>query len=138
MIIQTPERVDIDSLTWRAANPADLPAVHALFLAAAAGEPHSFLPSLADLKREFDDRWSPPATNTWLAQWPDGSLAAYGRIIANPEPEEQGRAFLDIDVHPDFEGGPVEDGMWAGPRGATAGAARTGFARDCRGRPAAL
>ncbi len=55
MTIQTPERVDIDSLTWRAAGVADLPAVHALFLAAAAGEPNTLLPSLEDLKREFDD-----------------------------------------------------------------------------------
>ena len=82
MTIQTPERVDIDSLTWRAATAADLPEVHTLFLAAAAGEPHCLLPSLEDLQREFDDRWSPPATDTWLAQWPDGSLAAYGRFIA--------------------------------------------------------
>jgi len=109
MTIQSPERVDIDSLTWRAATAADLPAVHVLFLAAAAGEPNCVLPSLADLQREFDDQWSPPATNTWLAQWPDGSLAAYGRVIANPAPEEQGRAFLDIDVHPDYAGGPVEE-----------------------------
>jgi ribosomal protein S18 acetylase RimI-like enzyme len=119
MTIQTPERVDIDSLTWRAATAADLPAVHVLFLAAAAGEPGTVLPSLEDLQREFDDQWSPPATHTWLAQWPDGSLAAYGRIIANPAPGEQARAFLDIDVQPDYAGGPVEERLvdWLERRG---------------------
>ncbi len=109
MTIQAPERVYIDNLTWRAAGVADLPAVHALLLAAAADEPHCLLPSLADVQREFDDPWSPPATDTWLAHWPDGSPAAYGRVFANPAPDEQARAFLDIDVHPDFAGGPVEE-----------------------------
>jgi mycothiol synthase len=119
--IQSPERVDLEQLTWRAATEADVPAVHALYLAEAADEPHCMLPSPEDLRREFDDPWSPPATDTWLAQWPAerGSLAAYGRVIANPEPEEQGRAFLDIDVHPAYAGGPVEEKLvdWLERRG---------------------
>ncbi|MEP7356675.1 MAG: GNAT family N-acetyltransferase [Anaerolineales bacterium] len=119
MSTQLPERVESETLTWRAANEADLPAVHALFLAAAADEPHARLPSLEDLKREFDDPWSPPASDTWLAQKPDGSLAAYGRIIANPAPEEQARAFLDGDVHPVYANGPVEEKLldWLERRG---------------------
>ena len=119
MTAQAPERANIQDLTWRAATEADIPALYALFLAAAAGEPHSYLPRLEDIQREFDDPWSAPATDTWLAQTPEGELAAFGRVYANPAPEEQARAMLDDGMAPAYAGGPVEEQLmdWLEHRG---------------------
>jgi ribosomal protein S18 acetylase RimI-like enzyme len=86
---------------WRSATHADLPALHALLLAAAAAEDNPAVSSLEDLTREFDDPWSDPAVDSRVAIAPDGSAAAYARIFANPQPEEEARAYLDDAVHPD-------------------------------------
>jgi ribosomal protein S18 acetylase RimI-like enzyme len=138
MIAQIPEKVDNESLTWRAATEADLPAVYALSLAAAAGEPHTMLTSLTDLQLEFDEPWSTPATDTWLARRPDGSLAAYGRVFANPDPPEAARAFLNADIHPDFLGSEVEEQLfdWLEQRGRAK--LRSITAAHPQARPAAL
>ncbi len=86
--------------TWRAATAADLPALHALktTIFQADGEP--LVRPLADLEREFDDAWSPPATHTRVAVARDGTLAAYGRLFVPPAPGATSRADLTDDVHP--------------------------------------
>src|SRR5215213_4483404 len=87
--------------TWRPPTHADLPALHELLLATAAAEGDARTPSLEDLTREFDDPWSDPATAARVIFAPDGSLAAYARVIANPQPTDEARAYLVDEVHPD-------------------------------------
>lgn len=86
--------------TWRPATRADLPAIHTLLLAAAAAEDNPSVTTLDDLAREFDDPWSDPATDSRLVLAADGSVAAFARTFANPQPEEEVRAYLDDVVHP--------------------------------------
>jgi ribosomal protein S18 acetylase RimI-like enzyme len=58
---------------------------------------------MQDLQQEFDDPWSDPATASRLVFAPDGTLAAYARVFANPEPVDEARAYLDDEVHPDHQ-----------------------------------
>jgi ribosomal protein S18 acetylase RimI-like enzyme len=88
---------------WRAAELADLPAIQELLevTSAAAGNPS--VPTLADLKREWDDAFSNPATDSQVVLDEDGQIVAYARMFANPEPEEEIRCFFDDEVPPDHE-----------------------------------
>jgi ribosomal protein S18 acetylase RimI-like enzyme len=91
----------IAGYTWRPATHADVPAIHTLLQATAAAEKNAALPSLDDFARQFDDPWSDASTDSCLVLAPDGSVAAYARVFANPEPLDEARAYLDDDVHPD-------------------------------------
>jgi ribosomal protein S18 acetylase RimI-like enzyme len=120
---------------WRPATHADLPALHALLLVTGAAEGNPSLPTLADLTREFDDPWSDAAIDSRVALAPDGQLVAYARVIANPEPEGEARAYLDDEVHPDHVE-PLHDAVldWLVAQGtqrlnAIAAAQPGGFAR---------
>jgi mycothiol synthase len=86
--------------TWRPATHTDLPALHALLLATAAAEGDARVPNLDDLAREFDDPWSNAATDSRLVLAPDGRVVAYARVIANPQPVDEARAYLVDEVHP--------------------------------------
>ncbi len=86
--------------TWRAATAADLPALHALKTAIFQADGEPLVRPLADLEREFDDDWSPPATHTRVAVARDGAIAAYGRLFVPPAPAAASRADLTDDVHP--------------------------------------
>ena len=99
----TAESILDGAYTWRPATQADVPALYPLLLAAAAAEDNPTVPTLEDVAREFNDPWSNPATDSRVAVAPDGSLAAYARIFANPAPEEEARAYLDDVIHPDHE-----------------------------------
>lgn len=108
-----------DAHTWRPAERADLPGVHALLAAIAAEIGNPVVPALADLDREFDDAYSDPATDSRLVLAPDGTVAAYGRVYVNPEPEDMARAFLDFDLHPAYRSHDLEETLmdWLEARG---------------------
>ena len=99
----TPPPAAAADYTWRPATHADLPAIHALLVTTAAAIDDPRVPTLEDYIREFDDPWCDPATSTCLVLAPDGSVAALARVIANPEPQEEARAFLEDEVHPDHQ-----------------------------------
>ncbi len=107
--------------TWRAATTADLPSIHALKTAAALADGDPIVPPLADLQRQFEDDWCPPPTDTRVALAPDGSVAAFGRVVADPAPAAGGpaRATLSDTVHPAHRGAGLEEPLltWLVERG---------------------
>jgi ribosomal protein S18 acetylase RimI-like enzyme len=111
--------IPLSSYTWRPAERGDLAGIHALLGATHAASGNSRVPSLADLEREFDDPWSPPAANSRLALAPDGTVAALGRLYANPNPEEISRAWMDVELHPTYRDQALEDSLmgWLAARG---------------------
>jgi len=121
--------------TWRAATAADLPGIHALKTAAGLADGDPGVPALADLQRQFEDDWCKPPFDTRLALAPDGQVAAYGRVVANPTPEagSPARATLSDTVHPAHRGAGLEGALftWLAERGrarlapATAASSRT-------------
>ncbi len=86
---------------WRPAEYADLPNILDLLHATAAASGNISLPTLADLEREWDDEFSDPATDSQIVLDEDGRAVAFGRLFANPHPEEELRCFTDDEVHPD-------------------------------------
>ncbi|MCC6189540.1 MAG: GNAT family N-acetyltransferase [Anaerolineales bacterium] len=109
----------LERFAWRAVEPPDLPGVQALLAAANAASGNPRAPALADLEREFEDEWSLAETDSRLALAADGTVVAFGRVYANPRPEDEARAFLDNDVHPAWRGRGLEDALldWLETRG---------------------
>jgi|SRR5579859_370203 len=106
--------------TYRPARLADMPGVHNLLAAMAALNPNYYAPNLEDIKSDFADPWSIPETDTRVAVAPGGALAAYCRVLANPEPEDTLCAYLDDDVHPEHRNQGLEEPLldWLEARGA--------------------
>ena len=86
--------------TYRPARLDDVPAVHQLLQAIAAQNPHNYAPTLADVQRDFADPWANPETDARVALTAEGVVAAYAHFIANPDPAQAARAYLDEDIHP--------------------------------------
>jgi mycothiol synthase len=99
--------------TWRAATAADLPALHALKTAVFQADGEPSVPPLADLQRQFDDLWCPPAFNTRLAVTRLGAVLAYGRVSVPPAPASAARAYLAAEVHPAHRAEGLEDALLA-------------------------
>jgi len=104
---------------WRPARLEDMPALHALLVAAAAADDRDRVDSLADLQTQFDDPWSDPETDSLLGITPEGQLAAFARCFAHPAPETEYRVFLWMEVHPDHRTPELEDATfdWLEARG---------------------
>ena len=96
----------LQSYTWRRAHKDDMPAIYQLMLDIDQTDDKNFAGTLADQTREFNDPWSPPETDSLVALTPTGQVAAYARVLINPEPESAGelRSFLFADVHPVHRG----------------------------------
>lgn len=109
----------MSTLTWHPLRYEDLPAVHALLVAAAAADDHDHVDPLADLQEQFDDAWSDPAVDARVGVTAAGALAAFARCFCNPEPSGEPHAFLDYEVHPEWRGRGLEAGEldWLEARG---------------------
>jgi mycothiol synthase len=119
MMTPAPE-VNTAQYTYHPARLKDMPGVHQLLQAIAAKEPNSYAPTLEDVERDFADPWSDPETDSRLALAGDGTVVAHVRIMANPEPEGEVRAFLDNEVHPAHRNDDLEEPLleWLEARGA--------------------
>ncbi len=95
--------------TWRPMRREDIPAVHRMLLLVDKADDNNSAGTLADMQTQFDDPWCNPATDSLLALTADAQVAAFARTFINPQPEEEIRAFLWIEVHPDRRGRGLED-----------------------------
>jgi ribosomal protein S18 acetylase RimI-like enzyme len=118
MTIRLPIPLDWPQYTWRPARIEDVPALYETLLAIDKADDRQTADTLADLKTQFDDPWSNPETETLFAFTPAGQVAAFARTFMNPQPEEEARAFLWTEVHPDHRGDGLEDFLldWAEAR----------------------
>ena len=104
---------------WRPLRREDLPALHRMLLAADEADDTQTASTLHDLQTQFDDSWSEPETDSIVAMTRDGEMAALARTFMNPEPEEERRAYLMDQVHPEHRGDGLEEFVlgWAEARG---------------------
>jgi len=100
---------DLPGYTWRPARREDVWALHQLLLAVDKADDRNSASTLTDMQTQFDDPWSNPETDSLLAFTPDGQVAAMARTFVNPQPEEEIRAFLWDEVHPDHRGRGLEE-----------------------------
>ncbi len=91
---------DLQTYTWRPYRRPDVPALYQMMLTVDRAEDRRMLLTLEDMGTQFDDPWSNAETDSLVAFAADGQLAAWARVFANPEPQDECRAFLWWEVHP--------------------------------------
>jgi mycothiol synthase len=114
-----PTPPDLSGYTWRSLRREDVPVVHQLLLAVDEADDREVASTLEDAIREYDDPWCTPETDSLVALTGEGQIVAFARTFLNPQPEEANRCFLWVEVHPDWRGRGLEDGLidWAEARG---------------------
>lgn len=79
----------------------DLPAIRDLQVAADLADGTERADSLARLEELFEDPWSNPQTDAFVARDASGAVAAWGRTFLKPSPALEARLHLTLDTHPD-------------------------------------
>lgn len=104
---------------FRSLRREDVPAVYDMLLAVERADERDLLQTLEDLQREFDDPWSSPETDALLALTSTGEPAGLARTFQNPQPENEVRCHLSVEVHPAQRANGLEDALldWAEERG---------------------
>lgn len=109
----------ISEFEFRTLRHDDVPALYEMLLAVEQAEDRELVQTLEDFQREFDDPWSNIEVDSVAAFTADGQLAGYARTFQNPQPEEEVRCWLMLEVHPAQRANGLEDILldWAEERG---------------------
>lgn len=91
-------------LSWRPWHPDDLPAIHALMMAAEAADDRGERTSLAELGEFLGSTRCDPHRDTVAAFAADGSCRAAGRVRLSPSAGEVHNSWLAGMVHPQARG----------------------------------
>jgi mycothiol synthase len=91
-----------DQYLWRPARKADAPQMHALLLARDQVDGIDSAGTLEGMQREFEDTWLHEIeADTLLAETPEGEVAAFALVFANPQPTEKRMAYPWFEIHPE-------------------------------------
>jgi mycothiol synthase len=109
----------ISEFEFRALRHDDVPALYEMLLAVERAEDRELVQTLEDFQREFDDPWSNIEVDSLAAFTADGQLAGYARTFQNPQPEDEVRCWLMLEIHPAQRANGLEDILldWAEERG---------------------
>jgi mycothiol synthase len=110
----------VSEFEFRALRREDVPALYEMLLAVEHADERDLVETLADLQREFDDPWSNPEIDSLAAFALDGQLAGFARTFQNPQPEDELRCWLVVEIHPAWRSGGLLDEVlldWAEERG---------------------
>ena len=116
---QLPSLPALPGYTWRPARRADAPAIFQMRLAADKADNGNGAGTLRETESLFEDAWINTEADTLLAATPEGQVAALIAVFVNPEPEEEARAFISDEVHPEQRGRGLEAFLlaWGEARG---------------------
>jgi mycothiol synthase len=117
--LELPALPALPEFEFRALRHDDVPAQYDLLVAVEQADDRMLVQTLEDLQREFDDPWSIGETDSIAAFTPDGQLAGFARTFQNPQPEDEARCFLQVEVHPAQRTNGLEDALldWSEERG---------------------
>jgi mycothiol synthase len=117
--LELPASPALPEFEFRAPQHEDVPSLYEMLLAVERADDRDLINTLADLQREFDDPWSNPEIDALLALAHDGQIAGLARTFQNPQPENEVRCFLMIEIHPSWRANGLEDALldWAEERG---------------------
>ncbi|NTU65278.1 MAG: hypothetical protein HGB05_18225, partial [Chloroflexi bacterium] len=117
--LELPALPAIVEFEFRALRRDDVPVLYEMLLAVEHADKCDLVQTLADSQREFDDPWSNAEIDSLAAFTLDGQLAGYARTFQNPEPEDEVRCHLTVEVHPAQRATGLEDALldWAEERG---------------------
>jgi ribosomal protein S18 acetylase RimI-like enzyme len=104
---------------FRAPHRDDIPALYDMLLAVEQADDRDLVQTLEDLGREFDDPWSKPETDALVAFTLEGQLIGLARTFQNPQPEDEVRCWLMVEVHPEQRASGLDEALldWAEQRG---------------------
>lgn len=117
--LELPALPAIFEFDYRALRREDVPALYEMLLAVEQADDRELVQTLDDLLREFDDPWSQAEIDSLAAFTPQGQLAGYARTFQNPQPEDEVRCWLMVEIHPSQRANGLEDALldWAEERG---------------------
>ncbi len=117
--LELPALPALPEFEFRAPRSEDVPSLYQMLLAVEQADERNLVNTLADLQREFGDPWSNPEIDALLVLTLDGQVAGLARTFQNPQPEDEVRCFLMIEVHPAHRANGLEDALldWAEERG---------------------
>jgi mycothiol synthase len=117
--LELPARPAMSEFEFRALRRDDVAALYEMLLAIERTDERNLVGTLADLQREFDDPWSNAEIDSLAAFTVDGQLAGYAHTFQNPQPENEVRCHLAVEVHPAQRANGLADALldWAEERG---------------------
>jgi mycothiol synthase len=119
LTLELPPLPAVSEFEFRALRHGDVPALYELLLAVERADDRDLVQTLEDFQREFDDPWSDAEIDSLAAFTLDGQLAGFARTFQNPQPEDDVRCWLMVEVHPAQRTNGLEDTLldWAHERG---------------------
>ena len=117
--LELPALPALPEYEFRGLRRDDVPPLFELLLAIEQADDRELVQAQADLAREFDDPWSNPDIDALAAFTPEGQLIGLARTFQNPQPEDEVRCWLMLEVHPAQRANGLEDALleWAEERG---------------------
>jgi mycothiol synthase len=117
--LELPALPALPEFEFRALRRDDVSGMYELLIAVEQADARDLVQTLGDLQREFDDPWSNAEVDSVAAFSPGGQLAGLARTFQNPQPEDEVRSFLMLEVDPAFRANGLEDALldWAIARG---------------------
>ncbi len=117
--LELPALPALPCFEFRALQHADIPALYEMILEVERADQRELVQTLEDFRREFDDPWYLPETDSIGAFTPDGQLTGFARTLQNPQPGSEVRCWLVIEVHPEWRSFGLEEALlsWAEERG---------------------
>jgi ribosomal protein S18 acetylase RimI-like enzyme len=117
--LELPVLPALPGFEFRALRRDDVPVLYDMLLAIERVDERSLVDTLGDLQREFDDPWSNAEIDSVAAFTPAGQLVGLARTFQNPQPEDEVRCFLSVEVDPSHRASGLEDALldWAIERG---------------------
>jgi mycothiol synthase len=106
--MKTAEKLKIAELypqfVWRPARLADAEALQALLVARDEAEGLSSASTVEEMQKQFKDTWLfDIEQQTLIGLAPDGTVAAFGFVFANPAPVDKRFAFIWVEAHPAYQ-----------------------------------
>lgn len=118
-ILELPAPPLLSEFEFRSLRREDVPALYDMLLAVERADDRDLVQALEDLQREFDDPWSNAETDALLALTSAGQPVGLARTFQNPQPENEVRCYLSVEVHPAQRASGLENELldWAEERG---------------------
>jgi mycothiol synthase len=119
LTLELPALPALPEFEFRALRRDDVPALYEMLLAVEQADKRELVQTLDDLQREYDDSWSDAAVDSLAAFTPAGQLVGLARTFQNPQPEDEVRCHVSIEVHPSHRASRLEAALldWAEERG---------------------
>ena len=97
--LELPALPALSEFEFRSLRREDIPALYETLLAVERADERDIVISLEELQHEFDDPWSDAETDALVALTAAGQPIGYARTFQNPQPEEEVRCYINVEVH---------------------------------------